>query len=101
MTQEVWKHPGCELAGLQWPAASCAPCLPLVQECAGSGPAVSCQSSFYLREVLGLSKCDCGAGLAGLMLLPGCAATCIQAGRLQRCGAQCEIIEFMDICKTA
>lgn len=29
MTGEVWKHAGCELAGLQWSAASRAACLPL------------------------------------------------------------------------
>ena len=29
MTEEVRKHPGCELAGLWWPAASHVPCLPL------------------------------------------------------------------------
>lgn len=50
-----------------------------------------------LRQVLGLSGCDCGAGLAGPKLLPGCAMTCIQARRLHGCRAQREIIEFMDI----
>lgn len=59
------------------------------------------QGGSYLGQVLGLSGCDRGAGLAGPKLLPGCAMTCIQARRLQGCRAQCEIIEFVDICKTA
>lgn len=59
------------------------------------------ESGSYLRQVLGLSGCDCGAGLTVPKLLPGCAMTCIQARRLQGCRAQREIIEFMDICKTA
>lgn len=77
------------------------PASPSVQECARSGPTASCRTDSYLRKVLGLSRYDCRAGLAGPMLLPGCAATCVQAGRLQGCRAQREIIEFMDICKTA
>ena len=32
---------------------------------------------------------------------PGCAVMCVRALRLQGCGAQREIVEFMDICKTA
>lgn len=55
----------------------------------------------YLRQGLGLSGCDCGAGLAVPKLFPGCAMTCIQARRLLGCRAQREIVEFMDICKTA
>lgn len=70
-----------------------------VQGCAGSGPAA--ESGSYLGYGLGLSGCHCGAGLTGPKLLPGCVMTCIQAWRLHRCRAQREIIEFMDICKTA
>lgn len=102
MTEEVWKHSGCTLAGPRWPAASRTPLAShSVQECAWSGSTASCRSGSYLGEVLGLSGCDGGARLTGTMLLPGCAATRARAGRLQGCGAQREIIEFMDICENS
>lgn len=101
MTEDMCEHPGFEVARLWWLAALRAPCLPLGAGGAGSGPTALSWSSSYLGEVLGLSGYDRGAGLAGRVVLPGCVTMCIRPGRLQGCGAQREIVEFMDICKTA
>lgn len=95
ITENVWEQPGCELGRLLCPLNPSQP-----RSVQGLAPQHH-EGGSYLRQVLGLSGSDCGAGLAGPKLLPGCAMMCIQAWRLHGCRAQREIIELMDICKIA